>query len=113
MTRFSTRESLRPSNDDSSDQSGTQLAAGAAYPGHRTGPIPRSRSHNDPRLDPAIRAVAAVGSWVIGAVHLLEFDDQLRGALWLAIGFMLLTVSGPLAALQLPRAVTNPGLQGR
>jgi hypothetical protein len=50
---------------------------------------------------------------VIGAVHLLEFDDQLRGALWLAIGFMLLTVSGPLAALQLPRAVTNPGLQGR
>jgi hypothetical protein len=49
--------------------------------------------------DPATRATAAVGLLVIGVIHVLEIQGQLTGAVWLTVGFCLLSVAAPIAGL--------------
>lgn len=51
--------------------------------------------------DPAVRATAAIVLFSVGIVHALEIQGQVSGAWWLATGFCLLTVAGPLAGLWL------------
>ena len=52
-------------------------------------------------LDPAVRASAAIGLITVGIIHVLEIQDQLSGAAWLAAGFVLLAACAPVAGLWL------------
>ena len=52
-------------------------------------------------LDPAVRAVGAIGLLTVGLIHILEIHGQLSGAIWLTVGFCLLAVSAPVVGLWL------------
>lgn len=52
-------------------------------------------------LDPAVRAVAAIGLIAVGLIHVLEIQGQLSGATWLTTGFVLLAACAPVAGLWL------------
>ena len=52
-------------------------------------------------LDPAVRAVVAVGLITVGIIHALEIQGQLSGAAWLTAGFCLLALVAPIAGLWL------------
>jgi len=58
-------------------------------------------------LDPAVRAVVAVGLITVGIIHALEIQGQLSGAVWLTAGFCLLALVAPIAGLWL---LTRPTL---
>jgi len=49
--------------------------------------------------DPAVRAVTAIGLFAVGIIHALEIPGQATGAVWLTIGFCLLTVVAQGAGL--------------
>ena len=51
--------------------------------------------------DPAVRAVTAIGLFAVGIIHALEIPGQATGAVWLTIGFCLLTVVAQGAGLWL------------
>jgi hypothetical protein len=52
-------------------------------------------------IDPAVRAVAAIGLIAVGIIHLLEIQGQLSGAAWLAAGFCFLAVCAPTVGVWL------------
>ena len=51
--------------------------------------------------DPAVRAVTAIGLFAVGIIHALEIPGQVRGVVWLTMGFCLLAVVAQGAGLWL------------